>query len=353
MQSVNVNEFYNANISFNIGDEDLALINAMTPHNLEIDPDDEDAEWLASPNNPNNWTVDDIANSSGELEGYSEVGEGHFGDDRIEVEHEAMCDTLELSDDYVTTVGTEAVAVAVWRNEDWKDICDYNVDHGYTLGDLWNAHYQHAKTILSKTGRWNLIPVDVRNYKWERVEDKTGGRWAHMKDAYCEERDAIHTLWKKLGGKERAFGEMATLAKWRKMRFIKMVVAIDKCNNIKKLQQARWDIKGRYINSVKSCAVSKEWYSIYLTSRDMKDIEYFIDTKVDLLRHNGQPECCVEGCTKRIPKTANYKMCGSCAGAQAEMNDHLEVDQPYLDDPGSPYNVNGLFPTYEDLMIDD
>jgi hypothetical protein len=262
MQSVNVNEFYTANISFNIQDADLALINAAPLHTpIVVDENDEDAEWLASPNNPDNMTIESIQASSGELEGYTEVGEGYFADDRVEVEHTPLCDTTTLSDDFLKVADTDVV----------------DAETGLTKYEL----IQQARTIYQYTGVW--VPVVEADIEWVRVENAVEGRWAHMADADTAELEGLRKLYTKLDTTKRPFGEMAMLSKWRKERYFNMVCFIDTCNDVDKLrrmQQAMWK---RYINSVKSCAISGEWFALYLTKRDAREISTLITDKRNTL----------------------------------------------------------------------
>lgn len=262
MQSVNINEFYTANISFNIGDADLALINGAPLHTpVVVDEEDEDAEWLASPNNPANMTIESIEDSSGELAGYSEVGEGYFKDDRVEAEHVPLCDTTTLSDDFLKVVETSTV----------------EIESGLTLSEL----YVQAAKVFLHTGVW--VDIDATQMEWKRTEDEVEGRWAHAKEAHCAEREGAINLYKRLDTEGRPFGEMEMLAEWRKQRYFTMVLFIDSCDDeakLRRMQQAVWK---RYINAIKSCAKSGEWFALYLTKRDAREISDLISDKRKIL----------------------------------------------------------------------
>lgn len=292
MDSVNINEFYNANIRFNIQDKDLALLNKCTKLGPLQEP-----TWEDSPNNPDNWTLNDILASSGEIAGYTEVGEGYFKDDRVETENQPLCDTTTLSDDFLKVACTNTV----------------DVESGLTLSEL----YAQAAKIYQYTGEW--VDVSEQDLEWERTEHKVVGRWAHLEDADAEELEGQRNLYRRLDTVKRPFGEMEMLSKWRDARYYRMIQFIDSCNDEAKLRRMQQKVWERYIASVKSCAVSKEWFSIYLTKYMSREISSLITAKRGELRK--EMECGNKDCKRQAAR--RFEVCPKCAAEYANMNEHL------------------------------
>lgn len=274
MQSVNINEFYSGNIQFNIQSEDLKLLNAAMKNHISV----KDEDWAKNPNNPNNWkTWQDIVSTSGEIAGYSEVGEMYFQDDRVDEEDSNFSDTTSLSDDNLLAVESKIV----------------EKESGLTLHELFNQSEEY---------------IDAENLEWKREIDLVGGRWGHIKDAHLQERtDNINTFWR-LGSDSRPFGEMETMTRWRKNRYGNLLQYIDRCSSSKILREVQQEVWKRYLNSVKSimvkvaaaknhcedchnknwtcnaCYSKGDWWALYLTKHEVRQISDGITDKRQELR---------------------------------------------------------------------
>jgi hypothetical protein len=212
MNTVNMNELLAAHICFNIQEQDVQF------------------------------------GEDGELIGYSEVGEGYFGDDRVEVEHEALTDTTTLSDDCVTVAETRIV----------------DVETGMTLQEL----YEYSD-------EW----VDASKIEWMREEDLVVGRWAHLKDAHCEEREAMRNTYLRLDVKGAMYGEMERRQAERQAKYLAMMAFVDTCFDMQKLRRMQDKMWKLFIGSTKFCVKTGDWWQIYMTKQDVRQVSDFITAK--------------------------------------------------------------------------
>jgi hypothetical protein len=233
MKLVNMNELLNANINFAIVEKDV-----------EFDKD-------------------------GELIGYSEVGAGYRGDDRVEMAFRALCDTAELSDDAIRVSESRIV----------------EVNSGLTLAEMHQRANAAAKArevdaALKGLKTWKRkATIDPGKMCWQRVEEYGEGRWAHIADADKAEKTAKINLYHRLDVKKRPWGEMQEMTKWRKARWARLMKFLDDCyctKTLRHLQNRAWQ---RYLQGVKSCFASKDWYSQYLTKFEMNDLSQLISQK--------------------------------------------------------------------------
>lgn len=100
----------------------------------------------------------------------------------------------------------------------------------------------------------------------------TNGRWAHLADTHIEEREMQRGLYRSLPTKGVEYGEMQTLKEWREERYEKLLRFAETADR-KHLHKLFKGVQKRYVDSVRSCAKSGEWFKIYLTKEQKTNIQ--------------------------------------------------------------------------------